>query len=167
MTESPVPAARTSSSLRRRLGRLRRRVAGPRASEEVARLRKQHETLRDRIERQATQLATLKSTVAAMKERSLPFEQAANRRQVEHGRVSNQVGVLEERMGRLEERLATGPLIADDADTAEARALIDIVRREHEQVRVRMQIISHYEERLRRLEAAIESLDDSDVRRMV
>ena len=70
------------------------------------------------------------------------------------------MGALEQRMGRIEELLGTGTFVADDAEQAEARSLVEEVRREHEQVRVRMQIISHYEERLRRLEATVAGLSD-------
>ena len=45
------------------------------------------------------------------------------------------------------------PVLAEGEDEAEARRLIDEIRREHEQIRVRMQVISAYEERLRRVEA--------------
>ena len=38
------------------------------------------------------------------------------------------------------------------------------MRREHDQARVRFQVISAYEERLRRLEAAVVEMYDGDIR---
>jgi hypothetical protein len=70
-------------------------------------------------------------------------------------------------MGALEERLQTGTFVADDASMAQARSLVDEVRREHEQVRVRMQLVSHYEERLRRVEQALAGLHGGDPRQPV
>jgi predicted nucleic acid-binding Zn-ribbon protein len=164
MTEQPPKLA----NLRRRVRRFRpTRTLVSRMDGRVERVGRQQESLRDRVERQAKQIDALKATVAAMKEKSLPLEQEANRRLVQHSRISHQVGVLEERMGRLEEQLSTGVLSHDDAAMAEARSIVDAVRREHEQVRIRVQIVSHYEERLRRVEAAVESIAEGDVRRIV
>lgn len=53
---------------------------------------------------------------------------------------------------------AGGP--AEEAELVEAERLIDLVRREHEQIRVRMTAISWYEDRLRKLEERI-GTDDS------
>lgn len=164
MTEQPPKL----SKLRRRVGRLRpTRTLVTRMDGRVERVGRQQESLRDRVERQAKQIDALKATVAAMKEKSLPLEQEANRRLVQHSRISQQVGVLEERMGRLEEQLTTDVLPGNDGAMAEARSIVDAVRHEHEQVRIRLQIISHYEERLRRVEAAVESIAEGDVRRIV
>jgi hypothetical protein len=102
-----------------------------------------------------------------MNERARPLEREARTRLVQHGRMSVQLGMVEQRLGRLEEQLSTGVLTGDDAAQAEARTIVDVVRREHEQVRVRLQLVSHYEERLRRVEAAIESIAEGDVRRVV
>jgi hypothetical protein len=96
-----------------------------------------------------------------------PLAAAENTRVVEHGRLRVQVGVFEERMGRLEQRLESGSFVADDASMAEARSLVDEVRKEHEQARVRMQVVSHYEERLRRLEEGLSALYKGDVRHPV
>ena len=43
----------------------------------------------------------------------------------------------------------------EEAELVEAERLIDLVRREHEQIRVRMTAISWYEDRLRKLEERI------------
>ena len=82
-------------------------------------------------------------------------------------RLSAVYPVLEQQMSSFETRLqqlldaAAGDAIeATDADRAEARNLLDEVRREHGLIRVRFGVISRYEERLRRLEAALEPTAD-------
>jgi chromosome segregation ATPase len=164
MSEQP-PAKQTLRKWARRL-RPTRSLVG-RIDTRVDRTMRQHDTLRATVERQAKQIERLQATVAKMNERALPVEQDAKTRMIQHGRMSVQVGMLEKRMGELEERLSTGRLVGDDADLAEAHNVLDLVRREHERIRVRLQLVSHYEERLRRVEAAIESIAEGDVRRMV
>lgn len=143
---------------RRTLGRWRRTVADP--NDLRGRLAKQ----RAQLDRQARQIAELTSTVAALGKRVRPVELASSHRELEHGRAVIQVGVIEERLGRLEERLRTEDLTGDSDDRAEARSLVDEIRREHEQVRIRMQVIGQYEERLRRLEDAVVKMYHGDVR---
>lgn len=143
-----------SRTLRRSLGRVRRALFVPNG-------------LKAQLDRQAKQVDALTKALASVKERLRPIEAAAHTREVEHGRLRVQVGVFEERMGRLEQRLESGSFVADDASMAEARSLVDEVRHEHEQARVRMQIVSHYEERLRRVEEALATLYDGDVRHPV
>jgi hypothetical protein len=75
--------------------------------------------------------------------------------------------VLEERLGELAERLDSGVFVAEPAEQVEARSLVEEVRREHQQIRTRMQIISQYEERLRRVEESLGALTDADHRRLV
>lgn len=48
---------------------------------------------------------------------------------------------------------SAGP--TEEAELVEAERLIDLVRREHEQIRVRMTAVSWYEDRLRKLEERI------------
>ena len=143
-----------SRSLRRTLGRVRRTLFLP-------------NSLKAQLDRQARQIEALTKSLAAVKEQLRPVAAAEHTRVVEHGRLRVQVGVFEERMGRLEQRLESGTFVADDASMAEARSLVEEVRREHEQARVRMQIVSHYEERLRRVEEAVAGLHGGDVRHPV
>jgi hypothetical protein len=77
------------------------------------------------------------------------------------------VGVLEERLGELAARLESGAFVAEPAEQAEARSLVEEIRREHQQIRVRMQVVSQYEERLRRVEESLLALTDADHRRLV
>ncbi len=120
--------------------------------------------LRERAERQDGRLTALQGTVKELKESIAPIIRAQNLREVDHGRAMQQLAALEERVGRIEEALESNSYETDDDSLREARSLVDTVRREHDQVRVRFQIISAYEERLRRLEAAVTTMYDGDLR---
>jgi len=69
-------------------------------------------------------------------------------------RLSPQVAALEERIEDLRQKLDTPGLDASDGDRAEARSLVEEIRREHAQVRARISAATVFEERLRVLEAA-------------
>lgn len=162
----PAEAAPKLSALRRRLGRFRRTRMAVRATDQrVARLRKDHAALRKQVDAQVKQIEALRQAGAKAK----PIgEDELRYVVVDHGRLTAQVAALEERAARLEREHAPEIVIpGDGAAVAEARSLVDAIRREHEQVRARLQIIAQYEERLRRVEEAILAIDDSDVRRMV
>lgn len=155
------PGGSTSGPYRRahrKFGRWRRRVADP--NNLSGRLDKQ----RAQLEQQAKQIAELKATVAALGKRMHGVLLASNHRELEHGQVAIQVGVCEERLGKIEEQLRGEQFAGEEAEHAEARSLVEAVRREHEQVRVRMQVIGQYEERLRRMEDAVVKLYGGDVR---
>jgi hypothetical protein len=141
-------------SLRRSAAGLRRRLFLPRS-------------VKAQLDSQAKQLEKLNAAMTALKAEWKPVHAVARYGAVEHGWLMNQVGVLEERLGSLEERLGSGTFVADDQQMAEARDLVQAVRQEHQQVRVRMQIISHYEERLRRVEDAMAQLYEGDPRHVV
>ena len=142
------------SGLRSRVARLRRAAFVP-------------GSVTAQLDRQRRQIDGLTKSVAALKERVRPIELDSHRREIEHGRVKVQVGVIEERLGALEERLQGGTFVADDDSMAQARSLVEEIRHEHEQVRVRMQLVSHYEERLRRVEEALTGLHGGDPRHPV
>jgi DNA repair exonuclease SbcCD ATPase subunit len=74
-------------------------------------------------------------------------------------RVSPQLAALEERVEDLRQRLDLPDLDASDDDRAEARSLVEEIRREHAQVRARISAATVFEERLRVLEekARVES----------
>jgi len=99
----------------------------------------------------------------------------ANRAFSELQRLEPQLASLEQRVEELRQRFDTrlapggagdagheapdGAVVGDtaaaptrEAELVEAERLIDLVRREHEQIRVRMTAISWYEDRLRKLE---------------
>ena len=55
----------------------------------------------------------------------------------------------------------------DDDQLAAGRTLLDEVRTEHARIRARMQVVSAYEERLRRVEESVTELFDGDRRHLV
>lgn len=116
-----------------------------------------HRKLRERAQDQAGRLKALRAAIT-------PVTRADNLRELDHQRAMQQLAVLEQRVGRLEERLEGDRYAADDEALRQARSLVDTVRREHDQVRVRMQVVSAYEERLRRLEATVTDLYEGDQR---
>ena len=66
-------------------------------------------------------------------------------------RVIPQVASFETRLAAIEELLSAVPA-GDSEQVAQARSLIDEIRREHAQIRVRLTGVAQYEERLGRLE---------------
>ena len=70
-------------------------------------------------------------------------------------RISPQLAALEERLEDLRQRLDQPDLDAPDAERAEARSLVEEVRREHAQVRARITAATVFEERLRVLEERV------------
>lgn len=73
--------------------------------------------------------------------------------------LQQQMATYETRLQQLIDADASDGLQASDAERVEARNLLDEVRREHSRIRVRFGVVSRYEERVRRLEAAIEPTD--------
>ncbi|MFC4854671.1 hypothetical protein [Actinophytocola glycyrrhizae] len=66
-------------------------------------------------------------------------------------RIIPQVAAQESQLESLREKLAAVPA-ADQPQIDEARTLIDEVRREHSQIKVRLTAVAKYEDRLRKLE---------------
>jgi len=120
--------------------------------------------LRGRLERQSRRIDRLQASITEIRETLAPTLHGQRQREVDYLRAMQQLGALETRIGRIEEKLESDDLTSDDASLNEARSLVDTVRREHDQARVRFQIIAAYEERMRRLEAAIIDMYDGDVR---
>ena len=86
--------------------------------------------LQERIERQHARIAELERELARL----------------------TQLAALEERLEDLRQRLDVPDLDASDTNRAEARSLVEEVRREHAQVRARISAATVFEERLRVLE---------------
>jgi chromosome segregation ATPase len=139
------------------------------------------EAIEERLKKQAERLEHQRSELKQQRQRLDKAEQRLERqrtrmrRQVESdeavkvglSRLTAVYPVLEQQISSFETRLqqlldatAGGGLEATDAERAEARRLLDEVQREHSQIRVRFGVISRYEERVRRLEAAIEPTPD-------
>lgn len=66
-------------------------------------------------------------------------------------RIIPQVAAQESQLESLREKIAAVPA-SDQPQIDEARTLIDEVRREHSQIRVRLTAVAQYEDRLRKLE---------------
>jgi hypothetical protein len=120
--------------------------------------------LRARLRHQAELIKEQKRTIAGLRSEVQPLTRADRLREVDVGRALEQLGALEVRLGRLEEQVSDGDFASDETSRAEARSLVDTVRREHDQARVRFQVISSYEERMRRLEAAVVQMYEGDLR---
>jgi DNA repair exonuclease SbcCD ATPase subunit len=66
-------------------------------------------------------------------------------------RIIPQIGSQESQLESLREKISAVPA-ADGPQAAEARSLIDEIRREHSQIRMRLTAVAQYEDRLRKLE---------------
>jgi exonuclease VII large subunit len=72
-------------------------------------------------------------------------------------RLQPQVASLEQRVEQLRERLDAAPVAGSPDELEEARRLLELVRREHEQVRARISAATWYEERLRLIEERLDA----------
>lgn len=75
--------------------------------------------------------------------------------QQDYERLARHLAATETRLELLADGLDAPSYEGDDADHAQARALVDEIRREHEQIRVRFQVVTAYEERLGRVERTL------------
>lgn len=73
-----------------------------------------------------------------------------------------QLGSLEAKFEQLARERDPVPITGDSQDVAEARNVLDLVQREHQQIRARFQIITRYEERLRRVEESLRASEESE-----
>jgi chromosome segregation ATPase len=70
-------------------------------------------------------------------------------------RIIPQVAAQESQLESLREKISSVPS-ADQPQIDESRTLIDEIRREHSQIRVRLTAVAQYEDRLRKLEDRVE-----------
>jgi DNA repair exonuclease SbcCD ATPase subunit len=108
--------------------------------------------VRRRLTAQSRRIARLE---AKLDERLPDAVRTANRTYAELERLQPQLAAVEQRLEELRQRVDTrlDPGTAEEQE--EARRLVDLIRREHEQIRSRMTAISWYEERLRKLEERV------------
>ncbi len=157
------------------LGRTRASVVGTRGlharaarqASELTRLRERTAVVEKGLAAQRSTLEEQARRLKELQDRVSTLDRALTLRTVEHGRREIQFGTIEERLGAVEERLRDGRLVPLDASEAEARDLLEEVRAEHARLRARMQIVSGYEERLRRVEESVAELYDGDPRHLV
>ncbi len=173
-----MSTSRPFARVRSRLGRLRHGSRPPSDRDPMAQVKVRLDRQLSRLESHGRRLdsqrqqisevrTTLKKSVGELRDRLTPVEKRDVIREVEHGRLSAQIGAVEQRLGRIEELLSESRLVGAEADAGEAIEVLEAVRSEHEQIRVRMQIISSYEERLRRVEASVIAMYDGDHRHQV
>lgn len=173
MSDTP---ARPATSLRRRVADARAAIVGTKVlrgklAEQAAALK----SLRGRTEDQQKKLAAQGKRVKDLEAKVAYLERARTLEAVERERRDAQFGTLEVRLAELEQRLGDAlparpdadAAVVDGDDLAAARRLVDEVRTEHERIRVRMQVVSAYEERLRRVEESVAKVYDGDPRHVV
>jgi chromosome segregation ATPase len=168
MSVQSPDAASLVSRARRRLGALRKtRVMVRDLRRQSNAQGKEQAKLQAQVAKLTTQVERIDKTIASLAPKVEPYVKASDLRALEHGRFSLQLGAAEERLGDLEQRISDRPHTVGEGTLPEAQELLDAVRREHQQIRVRMQIISAYEERLRRVEETCSALFDGDPRHLV
>jgi DNA repair exonuclease SbcCD ATPase subunit len=154
------------SPVRRRFGQALRNSTALRElrAQTDKKLRRQADRFDGLLKKQAKEISSLKASLTAFGEQLAELKHQDDIRHLDYGRLTPQVGAVEQRVGRLEQWLADGVRIADHEMTAEARDALEELRREHEKIRVRMQTVSWYEERLRRVEASVAAVYEGDRR---
>lgn len=170
MTE-PTPTG--GSSVRRRIADARATIVGTKGLRaRVAKHSTTLSTLRTRLDDQKQRIARQDQRLKALEGRVKDLNRATSLDLREGERRDSHVGALEVRLADLEQTLAdtasgvtATPL--DDEQLAAGRTLLDEVRTEHARIRARMQVVSAYEERLRRVEESVTELFDGDRRHLV
>ncbi|MGZ4427883.1 MAG: hypothetical protein ACXVXC_10765 [Nocardioidaceae bacterium] len=106
--------------------------------------------LRDRFRRRRIHRLADRVKRAERAVRSAAKENELRAREI--NRIAPQLAALEGKVEDLRQRLEPAPRCADEAELAESRGLVEEVRREHRQVRVRLSAVTTFEERVRRIE---------------
>lgn len=88
-----------------------------------------------------------------LEDRTVNFRRELRAHSRDLARIGPQVAALEQRLETLRQRLENPS--SSVGEEAQARSLLELVRREHEQVRARVFAAARYEERLGRLEEAV------------
>lgn len=129
----------------------------------LAALESQLETLSKRVDAQTTvisaqrdRLNKQKGRLDAQHERLAGLERRTGELSTVYAVLEHQMASLETRMDRLHALVTDQVPPADEPERAEARALVDQIREEHSRIRTRFGVMARYEERIRRLERALE-----------
>jgi hypothetical protein len=168
---APTPTG--GSSVRRRIADARATIVGTkglraRVNKHTATL----STLRTRLDEQKQRIARQDQRMKALEARVKDLNRATSLDLREGERRDSHVGALEVRLADLEQLLAdsasgVAAKRPDEEQLAAGRSLLDEVRTEHARIRARMQVVSAYEERLRRVEESVTELFDGDRRHLV
>lgn len=159
--------AKDLSAARAGLAKLERAgAADPQVKKTQASLVKSVDQLKVRVTELTRRLDGMATPVASLTDRANKGDADLRARDVEFELRRAQLGTVETRLDRLEQ--GAGPVstteTTEPTEATEAASLLADIRREHEQIRVRMQIITLYEERLRRVEESLMKLYDGDHR---
>ena len=160
------------TTLRRRLADARATVVGTKGLRaKVAAHTTALTTLRARVDEHQRRMAQKDQQVKELEARVTYLDRARVMEAAERERRDAQFGTIEVRLADLEQRLAdTRSRVADpptDDELSRATGLVEEVRTEHARIRARMQVISAYEERLRRVEESVVQLYEGDPRHLV
>jgi chromosome segregation ATPase len=134
-----------------------------RLEEHAERLNSQRDQLqrqRQRLDEQQQRLDRQRARMREEVEKQDGFRTDVARLNARYPVLEQQMSSMETRLQQLLDAADTGRVTATEAEQAEAKNLLEEVRREHSVIRVRFGAISRYEERMRRLEAAIEPLPE-------
>ena len=129
-------------------------------------------TLRSRVDDHERRSARQDELLKDLQAKVTYLDRARTMEAAERERRDAQFGTIEVRLAELEQRLhdartQVGSTTPDGEELAEAQALVDDVRTEHARIRARMQVVSAYEERLRRVEESVAELFEGDPRHLV
>lgn len=138
-------------------GRLHGLTGRPYGTDDVERRLREVESQlgshQERLQRQRQRLDDQRARLDHQRDRLEGFEVEVTELGVVYGRLEHQIAALEVRAADM----ATDrtELAATDTERAEARRLLDEVQDEHARIRARFQVVTRYEERVRRLEQAL------------
>jgi hypothetical protein len=170
MPHAPAPDA---TALRARLADARATIVGTKGMRaRVARHAAALKALRTRVDDHQERLARQDERLKDLQARVTYLDRARTMEAAERERRDAQFGTIEVRLAEVEQRVrdahSAGLSTPPDAEAlAEASSLVEDVRTEHSRIRVRMQVISAYEERLRRVEESVAQLYEGDPRHPV
>ena len=128
--------------------------------------------LRAGADDQQARLARQDDALKELEARVTYLDRARTLEASERERRDAQFGAIEVRLAELEQRLRdagspAGGTPPGDEELAQAAGLVEEVRTEHARIRARMQVVSAYEERLRRVEESVAELSTGDPRHLV
>ncbi|MGI8675775.1 MAG: hypothetical protein ACR2JT_02460 [Nocardioidaceae bacterium] len=105
----------------------------------------------------SARLDALGQRLSELENRTASFRKELRAHGRDLARIGPQVAALEQRVESLRQH-SEQQMPAADGEREQARSLLELVRREHEQVRIRVFAAARYEERLSRLEDELAAL---------
>lgn len=125
-------------------------------SDRVLAITERLDAQRAQLDRQRERIRTHKERLDTQNLRLIEVENASRRLTTLHDMIEHQMASMETRMDLLAARLEPDSPESSPAEREEARKLIDEIRSEHARIRTRFGVMARYEERIRRLEVALE-----------